>query len=136
MPMKNPPHPGRSIKDGYRDALGLTIADAAQGLGVTRQQLYRVIKGDSAITPEMAFRLEKAIGGTADTWLRMQMNYDLAQVRARASSIVVRPLRTQGRLNLPINPSARPAPPAPAPRTPCTWCPARRRPRCPCGSRP
>ncbi len=94
MPMKNPPHPGRSIKDDI-DALGLSVAQAAQGLGVTRQQLYRVINGDSAITPEMAFRLEKAIGGTADTWLRMQMNYDLAQVRARASSIVVRPLRTK-----------------------------------------
>lgn len=91
MPMKNPPHPGRSIKDDI-EALGLTVAEAAQGLGVTRQQLYRVIRGDSAITPEMAFRLEKAVGGTADTWLRMQVNYDLAQVRARASSIIVRPL--------------------------------------------
>lgn len=94
MPMKNPPHPGRSIKNDI-DALGLSVAEAAQGLGVTRQQLYRVIRGDSAITPEMAFRLEKAVGGTADTWLRMQMNYDLAQVRARASSIVVRALRSK-----------------------------------------
>lgn len=91
MPMKNPPHPGRSIKTDI-EAIGLTIAEAAKGLGVTRQQLYRVINGDSAITPEMAFRLEKAIGGTADTWLRMQVNFDLAQVRARASSIVVHPL--------------------------------------------
>jgi addiction module HigA family antidote len=92
--MKNPPHPGRSIKDDI-EALGLSIVEAAQGLGVTRQQLYRVIKSDSAVTPEMAFRLEKAIGGTADTWLRMQMNYDLAQVRARASSIIVRPLKAK-----------------------------------------
>jgi len=91
MPMKNPPHPGRSIKEDI-DALDLSVAEAAQGLGITRQQLYRLINGQSAVTPEMALRLEKAIGGTADTWLRMQMNYDLAQVRARASSIVVRPL--------------------------------------------
>jgi addiction module HigA family antidote len=91
MAMKNPPHPGRSIKDDL-DALGLSVAEAAKGLGVTRQQLYRVINGESAISPEMALRLEKAIGGTADTWLRMQVNYDLAQVRARASSIIVRPL--------------------------------------------
>ena len=92
MPMKNPPHPGRSIKDDI-EALGLSVAEAAKGLGVTRQQLYRVINGESAITPEMAFRLEKAVGGTADTWLRMQANHDLAQVRKRAASIVVRPLR-------------------------------------------
>ncbi len=91
MPMKNPPHPGPSVKSDI-EALGLTVAEAAKGLGITRQQLYRVINGESAVTPEMAFRLEKAIGGTADTWLRMQMNYDLAQVRARAPSIIVRPL--------------------------------------------
>jgi addiction module HigA family antidote len=91
MPMKNPPHPGRSIKDDL-EALDLSVAEAAKGLGVTRQQLYRVINGESGISPEMALRLEKAIGGTADTWLRMQVNYDLAQVRARSASIVVRPL--------------------------------------------
>jgi antitoxin HigA-1 len=91
MGQRNLPHPGRSIKEDI-DALDLSVAEAAQGLGITRQQLYRLINGQSAITPEMALRLEKAIGGTADTWLRMQMNYDLAQVRARASSIVVRPL--------------------------------------------
>lgn len=92
--MKTPPHPGRSIKDDI-EALGLSIADAAAGLGVTRQQLYRVVRGTSAVTPEMAFRLEKAIGGTADTWLAMQMTYDLAQVRKRARSIRVRPLRPE-----------------------------------------
>jgi antitoxin HigA-1 len=92
VPMKNPPHPGRSIKDDIA-ALGLSVAEAAAGFGVTRQQLYRVIRGTSAVTPEMAFRLEKAIGGTADTWLAMQMAYDLAEVRKRGRSIKVRPLR-------------------------------------------
>ena len=57
------------------------MAEAATGLGVTRQQLYRVIKGEAAVTPEMAVRLEQALGGAADTWLRMQMNFDLARVR-------------------------------------------------------
>ena len=91
MPMKDPPHPGRGIKDDI-DALGLSVAEAAEGLGVTRQQLYNVISGRSAITSEMAVRLEKAIGGTADHWLRLQAAYDLAQVRAREGEIVVRRL--------------------------------------------
>jgi addiction module HigA family antidote len=89
--MKNPPHPGLGLKDEF-DALGLSVAEAAKGLGVTRQQLYRVMNGDCAISAEMAIRLEKAIGGSADHWLRMQMNYDLAQIRARASKIRVKRL--------------------------------------------
>lgn len=91
MAMKDPPHPGELLKDNV-DELGLSVAEAAQGLGVTRQQLYNVINGKSAITPEMALRLEKALGGTADLWLRMQVNYDLAQVRQRDRSIKVKRL--------------------------------------------
>jgi antitoxin HigA-1 len=91
MPMKNPPHPGRLVKENIED-LGLSVADAAQGLGITRQQLYNVISGKSAITPEMAVRLEKAIGGTADAWLRMQAAHDLAQIRMRRDKIKVRRL--------------------------------------------
>ena len=94
MPMRNPCHPGRLVKADLEE-MGLTIADAAKGLGVTRQQLYRVINGECAITPEMAVRLEKAIGSTADMWLRMQMNYELAQVRLRASSIKVKRLESK-----------------------------------------
>jgi addiction module HigA family antidote len=89
--MKNPPHPGELLKDNV-DELGLSVAEAAKGLGVTRQQLYNVINGKSAITPEMAVRIEKALGGTADLWLRMQVNYDLAQVRQRDRSIKVKRL--------------------------------------------
>lgn len=89
MPMKNPPHPGELVRDNLDD-LGLTVAEAAKGLGVTRQQLYNVINGKSGITPEMAVRLEKAFGGSADTWLRMQANHDLAQVRGHESDIAVR----------------------------------------------
>jgi antitoxin HigA-1 len=89
--MKNPPHPGIGIRDEINE-LGLTVANAANGLGVTRQQLYRVMKGDSSITPEMAVRLQKALGGTAEGWLRLQLNYDLAQVQRRAASIKVKRL--------------------------------------------
>ncbi|HEX8663618.1 MAG TPA: HigA family addiction module antitoxin [Beijerinckiaceae bacterium] len=91
MPMKNPPHPGQGIKDDI-DALGLSVAEAAEGLGITRQQLHNVISGRSGITSEMAVRLEKALGGTAAHWLRLQAAYDLAQVRAREGEIVVRRL--------------------------------------------
>jgi addiction module HigA family antidote len=88
MAMKNPSHPGRLIRDDL-DELGISVAEAAAGLGVTRQQLYRVIKGENAISPDMALRLEKAIGSTADFWLRLQMNYDLAQARLREPAVNV-----------------------------------------------
>ena len=89
--MKNPPHPGGLIKDNIEE-YGLSVAEAAEGLGVTRQQLYRVLRGENGISPEMAVRLEKAFGGAADFWLRMQMSFDLAQVRAHSETIKVKPL--------------------------------------------
>ena len=88
MEMKNPVHPGALVTECLED-LGLSVAEAAKGLGITRQQLHNVIAGRSSVTPEMAIRFEKAFGSTADTWLRMQMNYDLAQTRRRASEIAV-----------------------------------------------
>jgi antitoxin HigA-1 len=88
MAMKNPPHPGEMIGDALEE-LGVSISAAAKSLGVTRQQIHNVIAGRSVITPEMALRLEKGLGSSADTWLRMQINYDLAQVRARTKSIKV-----------------------------------------------
>ena len=88
MPMKNPCHPGSLIKADIEE-LNLSVVDAAKALGISRQQLHSVIAGRTSVTPEMAVRLEKALGSTADMWLRMQMNYDLAQVRARASVIKV-----------------------------------------------
>jgi len=89
--MKKPSHPGSLIKSDL-DELGLSIVEAANALGISRQQLHSVIAGRAGVTPEMAVRLEKALGSTADTWLRMQMNFDLAQIRARASSIKVKRL--------------------------------------------
>ncbi len=91
MPMKNPPHPGLGLRDDLAE-LGLSVAGAAVGLGVTRQQLYNVLKGKSAISPDMALRLEKALGGTAESWLAMQTAYDLAQARLRAADMPIKPL--------------------------------------------
>jgi antitoxin HigA-1 len=86
MEMKNPPHPGELIGDNLEE-LRISITKAATGLGITRQQLHNLIAGRSGITPEMAVKLEKALGSTADTWLKMQMNYDLVQVRKRAINV-------------------------------------------------
>jgi addiction module HigA family antidote len=86
MIMKNPCHPGELIKSDL-DELGLSLVDAAEGLGISRQQLHNVIAGRAGVTPEMAVRLEKALGSTADTWLRMQMNYDLVRVRKEALNV-------------------------------------------------
>lgn len=93
MPMHSPAHPGRLVL-GDLEALGISVAEGAKALGVTRSQLYRVIRGESAISPEMAVRLEQVLGSTADHWLRMQVFYDLAQVR-RAKDIKLRRLAPQ-----------------------------------------
>jgi antitoxin HigA-1 len=92
MPMKSPSHPGALLK-GEFDALGLGMADAAKALGVTRQQLYKVAAGASAVTPEMAVRIERAIGGTAELWLRMQAAFDLARARRSADIMAIKRLR-------------------------------------------
>ncbi len=89
MPMKKPPHPGRSIKDACLEPLDLTVTEGAAILGVARHTLSRVINGQAGISPDMAIRLEKAFGGSADTWLRMQAVYDLAQARQHEDEIDV-----------------------------------------------
>lgn len=78
--MKNPPHPGRGLKSEL-DFLGLSTTQAANALGISRMQLHRVLTSQSAISPEMALRLEAVIGSTADQWLRMQASYELSQIR-------------------------------------------------------
>ena len=86
MSMKSPPHPGRGLRDDF-DELGLSIAQGADALGISRSQLHRVVSGTSDISPELALRLEVVIGGTADLWLRMQAGYNAAQVRLRADQV-------------------------------------------------
>ena len=89
MPMKNPPHPGRSIQDACLNALNLSVTDAARLLGVARHTLSRVVNGKAGISPEMAIRLEKAGWSNADQWLRVQIAYDLAQARRHQDRIKV-----------------------------------------------
>jgi len=91
MAMKNPPHPGELVRANLED-LGLSVAEAATAVGITRQQFYNIVNGRSGITPEMALRLEKALGGSAELWLRMKLNHDLAEVRKRSADIAVRRL--------------------------------------------
>ena len=81
--MKNPVHPGQIIRHDCLEPLGLTVKAAAEALGVSRQALNNVVNGKAAVSAEMAVRLEKAFGSTAQTWLRMQVNYDLAHVSQR-----------------------------------------------------
>ena len=87
MPMKNPPHTGRIVKQDCVDPLGLTITEAAGALGVTRQALNNLVNGKAGISPEMAVRLSKAFGASPEMWLRLQANYELAQVRQDAIEV-------------------------------------------------
>ncbi len=90
MRMKNPPHPGLSVRHDCLEPLGLSIAEGAKVLGVTRQAMNNLISGKAGLSAEMAIRLEKAFGGGAETWLRMQAAYDLAQAEKHTGKIKVR----------------------------------------------
>ena len=89
MPMKNPPHPGLSVRHDCLEPLGLSVTEAAKKLGVSRKQLSDVVNGRSGISPQMAIRLDKAFGGGANTWYRLQAAYDLAQAMKQADQIKV-----------------------------------------------
>ena len=90
MPMKNPPHPGLSIRHDCLEPLGLSVTDAAVHLGISRKHLSDVLNGHSGISPEMAVRLDKAFGGGASAWYQLQAAFDLAQVMQRADEIDVK----------------------------------------------
>jgi addiction module HigA family antidote len=88
--MKNPPHPGLSVRYDCLEPLNLSVTEGAKVLGVTRQALNNLVNGKSGISPEMAIRLDKAFGGSASVWLGVQMDYDLAQAMKHERSIIVR----------------------------------------------
>ena len=88
--MKNPPHPGLSVRHDCLEPLGLSVTDAAAHLGVSRKHLSDVINGNSGISPEMAIRLDKAFGGGAATWYQLQAAYDFAQAMKKADTIDVK----------------------------------------------
>lgn len=89
MAMKNPPHPGLSIRHDCLEPLSLSVTEAAKRLGVSRKQLSDLLNGHAGISPEMAIRLDKAFGGGAETWYRLQAAYDLAQAMKGADRIKV-----------------------------------------------
>jgi addiction module HigA family antidote len=90
MPMKEPPHPGLSIRYDCLEPLGLSVTAGAKVLGVTRQTLNNLVTGKAGISPEMAIRLDKAFGGTAEGWLALQTAFDLAQARKKRPSIMIK----------------------------------------------
>src|SRR5207249_12141502 len=81
MPMKNPPHPGGIVLRQCIEPLGLSITEAAAALGVTRTTLSELVNEKRGISPEMAVRLSRVFGGSAESWLVQQAQYDLAHVR-------------------------------------------------------
>ncbi len=89
MAMKHPVHPGKIIKHSV-EASGLSVTDAADRLGVTRQTLSRVINEKTSLSPEMAVRVSKAFGSSVEHWMRIQMAYDLANVEKTAKTIKVK----------------------------------------------
>lgn len=101
MPMKNPPHPGEIIRDLYIAPLELTVTEAAAGLGVTRKTLSLLLNGHAGISPEMAIRLSRAFGRTPESWLQLQVNYDLAQVIQRVNFAEIKPFAASPRTESP-----------------------------------
>lgn len=88
--MHNPPHPGEFIRRQCLDPLGLTVTEAARGLGVSRNTLSMLLNGRLCISPQMAIRLSKGFGGSPESWLRQQMHYDLWHAEQKADEIKVR----------------------------------------------
>jgi len=87
--MYNPPHPGEVIRELCIDPLGLSVTDAAKGLGVSRKALSELLNGKSGISPLMAIRLSKGFGGTPESWLKQQVAYDLWKAQKDADNIEV-----------------------------------------------
>lgn len=93
MPMKNPPHPGLSVRHDCLEPLELSVTEAAKRLGVSRRHLSDLVNAKAGISPEMAIRLDKAFGGGAETWLRLQTAWDLAKAMRNAGRIKVERIR-------------------------------------------
>ncbi len=92
MKMHNPPHPGEVLRELCLQPLHLSVTEAAVALGVSRKTLSSILNGRSGISPEMAVRLSIALGTTAESWLRQQLQYDLARAEAKRRSLRVKKL--------------------------------------------
>jgi antitoxin HigA-1 len=88
-PMKKPPHPGEIVRDLCIEPLGLTVKQAAEGLGISRKVLSDILNGHAGVTATMALRLAKAFGSTAETWLGLQSQHDLAAARKKNPELKV-----------------------------------------------
>jgi antitoxin HigA-1 len=89
MAMHNPPHPGEVIREEILKPLGLSVSKAAQHLGVSRQILSKVLEGNGAVTPEIAYRLSLLFKPSAESWLQQQAAFDLWQLRQHTTDIHV-----------------------------------------------
>jgi addiction module HigA family antidote len=89
MLMHNPPHPGEILRQLCLDPLGLSVTDAAKGLGISRKTLSAILNGRAGISPEMAVRLSLAFGTTSESWLNQQVQYDLWQAEKHRKSLRV-----------------------------------------------
>lgn len=94
MLMHNPSHPGEVIKELCLEPLGLTVTDAAKGLGVSRKTLSSIINGKAGISPEMAVRLSIAFNTSSESWANQQSQYDLWQAEQHRGELKVTPLST------------------------------------------
>jgi addiction module HigA family antidote len=100
MAMYNPPHPGEVIKEDILKPLGLSVAEAAQHLGVNKEILFHLLNEECALTPEMAYRLSLVFKPSSESWLRQQAAYDIWQIKQHASEIHVIPLNKYAHFNL------------------------------------
>jgi len=92
MKMHNPPHPGEVLRELCLEPLGLSVTQTARALGVSRKTLSSILNGRAGISPEMAVRLSIAFSTTAESWLRQQVQYDLARAEAKRRSLQVKKL--------------------------------------------
>ncbi len=90
MLMHDPPHPGGVLRRQCLEPLGLTVTEAAKGLAVSRNTLSMLLNGRLGISPEMAIRLSEAFGGSPESWLLQQMQYDLWQAKTNRGQVAVR----------------------------------------------
>ncbi len=95
MPMHNPPHPGEFILSTYIEPFDLSCRSLARSLDVAASTLNRIIKQQSGISPEMALRLSKVLGRSAESWLSMQDNYDLWQAKKKLHLNNIKPLNLE-----------------------------------------
>ena len=89
MPMHDPPHPGEHVRLTCLEPLGLSVTAGAKALGVSRKALSELVNGHSGISPDMAIRLSKAFGSSAEHWMRLQMAYDLRHAERRNADLEI-----------------------------------------------